>query len=158
MTDPMAAFAARTWAAVDSAARTIMSSSFSRLSPPAFTIFLFLPLRVSSHPRRCATNARRPILLRQLGRICLNLWSSLRYLPLPDRLNHEDANRRAAAQLSKENNGEGRAGRTGGDCGRAAPRKQGAASRGALESAVLRGHRHEDRRRRQLVLSEDADR
>ena len=35
ITELMAAFAARTWAAVDSAARTIISSSFSRLSPLA---------------------------------------------------------------------------------------------------------------------------
>src|SRR5262249_61481504 len=119
------------WRPVTPAAQPLLSSVSSGLSPPAFTIFLFLPLRVSSHPRRCATNARRAILLRQLGRICLNLWSSLRYLPLPDRLNHEDANRRAAAQLSKEKNGEGRAGRTGGGWGRAGPRKQGAAPPGA---------------------------
>src|SRR5262245_37375902 len=88
----------------------------------------------------------------------LNLWSSLRYLPPPGRLNHEDANRRAAAQLSKENNGEGRAGRIGSDCGRAAPRKQGAAASRAVESALLWRDRHEDRRRRDLVLSEDANR
>ena len=35
MTEQIASFAARTWAAVDSAARTIISSSFSRLSPLA---------------------------------------------------------------------------------------------------------------------------
>src|SRR6187551_1648642 len=38
MTAPIAAFAARTWVAVDSAARTIMSSNFSRFSPPAFAM------------------------------------------------------------------------------------------------------------------------
>ena len=42
--------------------------------------------------------------------------------------------------------------------GIAATRKQGAAARGTLESALLRRYRHADRRRRHLVLPEDADR
>jgi len=39
----------------------------------------------------------KAILLRYLGRICLNLRASLRYLLPPGRVNHEDANRLAAA-------------------------------------------------------------
>src|SRR5580658_7903479 len=45
MTVPIAALAARTCAAVDSAARTIMSSSFSRPSPPAADIANSLALK-----------------------------------------------------------------------------------------------------------------
>ena len=48
ITSPIAALAARILAAVDSAARTIMSSSFSRLSPLADAIFRFL---CRAHPR-----------------------------------------------------------------------------------------------------------
>src|SRR4029078_6318421 len=95
-----AAFAARTWVAVDSAARTIMSSNFSRLSPPAFAM-MSIPFVARSMQHRAPCNKRaKAILLRYLGRICLNLRASLRYLPPPGRVNHEDANRLAAAHIS----------------------------------------------------------
>jgi hypothetical protein len=48
------------------------------------------------HKAPCNKRAKA-ILLRYLGRICLNLRASLRYLPPPGRVNHEDANRLAAA-------------------------------------------------------------
>src|SRR5215472_13860238 len=56
MTVPIAALAARTCAAVDSAARTIMSSIFSNPSPPAAGIANSLllsvaPIRFASHER-----------------------------------------------------------------------------------------------------------
>src|SRR5262249_46435069 len=117
----------------------------------------FLSLRTEISPASHATNAPRANLLRHFGRICLNLWPSLRYLPPTNRVNHEDANRPVTARLSKENNGEGRAGRTGRDRGRAAPRKQGPAAGGTVESAVLRRYRHADRRGRHVVLPENAD-
>jgi hypothetical protein len=52
------------------------------------------PISAAQTPRNKRAKA---ILLRYLGRICLNLQASLRYLPLPGRVNHEDANRPAAA-------------------------------------------------------------
>src|SRR5215831_16552329 len=56
MTVPIAALALRTWAAVDSAARTIMSSIFSSPSPPAASMANSLllsvaPIRFASHER-----------------------------------------------------------------------------------------------------------
>src|ERR1700675_1291487 len=62
-----------------------MSSSFSRLSPLAFAM-LSLPFVASRHTGHYATNTPAAILLRHFGRICLNLWSSLRYLPPPGRV------------------------------------------------------------------------
>jgi len=52
--------------------------------------------RSMQHKTPCNKRAKA-ILLRYLGRICLNLQASLRYLPPPGRVNHEDANRPAAA-------------------------------------------------------------
>jgi hypothetical protein len=51
--------------------------------------------RSMQHKTPCNKRAKA-ILLRYLGRICLNLRVSLRYLPPPGRVNHEDANRLAA--------------------------------------------------------------
>jgi hypothetical protein len=48
-------------------------------------------------PASHTTNAPRANLLRHFERICLNLLPSLRYLPPPNRLNHEDANRPVVA-------------------------------------------------------------
>jgi hypothetical protein len=57
-----------------------------------------LPFVARSMQHKTPCNKRaKAILLRYLGRICLNLQASLRYLPLPGRVNHEDANRPAAA-------------------------------------------------------------
>jgi hypothetical protein len=57
-----------------------------------------IPFVARSIQHRTPCNKRaKAILLRYLGRICLNLRASLRYLPPPGRVNHEDANRLAAA-------------------------------------------------------------
>src|SRR6476661_10276165 len=85
ITAPIAAFAARTCAAVDSAARTIMSSSFSRLSPLAFAM-IPIPFVARQEPRRVLCNKHTRVdIAASFGRICLNLWPSLRYLPPPSR-------------------------------------------------------------------------
>ena len=128
ITAPMAALAALTCLAVDSAARTIISSSFSRLSPLADAM-IFGPLFSSAFGllKGYATNAPRRILLRGYCRICLNLGTSLRYLPPPDGMSHKVANRLKAGRLSRDNNGEGRAERTRRNCGGAAARKRTAA-------------------------------
>jgi len=56
-----------------------------------------IPFVARSMQHRTPCNKRaRAILLRYLGRICLNLRASLRYLPARGRVNHEDANRLAA--------------------------------------------------------------
>jgi hypothetical protein len=52
--------------------------------------------RQMQHETPCNKRAKA-ILLRYLGRICLNVRPSLRYLPPLGRVNHEDANRLAAA-------------------------------------------------------------
>jgi hypothetical protein len=52
--------------------------------------------RSMQHGTPCNKRAKA-ILLRYLDRICLNLRASLRYLPPPGRVNHEDASRLAAA-------------------------------------------------------------
>src|SRR5215831_11021802 len=161
----MAALAARTCAAVDSAARTIMSSSFSRLSPPAFAMMSILstaryvPAWVHLGPRRVPCNKRTSADFAAL--YGPNLPQCVSKLTLSSAARLAESRRceqPGSVQLSKENNGEGRAGRTGSADGIAAPRKQGAAARGTLESPVLRRYRHADRGRRDLVLSEDADR
>jgi hypothetical protein len=51
---------------------------------------------VKPHPALCNKRTKGDFAT-PFGRICLNLSASLRYLPPPDRVNHEDANRRAAA-------------------------------------------------------------
>jgi hypothetical protein len=57
-----------------------------------------LPFVARSLQHKTPCNKRaKAILLRYLGRICLNLQASLRYLPPLGRVNHEDANRPAAA-------------------------------------------------------------
>src|SRR5262249_55589100 len=63
MTVPIAAFASRTCAAVDSAARTIISSIFSRPSPPALGMANSLLLGLASDQirGRGSTNDTTPL-------------------------------------------------------------------------------------------------
>ena len=113
ITAPMAALAARTCAAVDSAARTIMSSSFSRLSPPAAAMISFLSCSLRRfEPPAALCNKRTSDLCAQTApNLPHSAWPSLRYLLPPGRLSHEVANRRATRlNYRRENNGEGRAG------------------------------------------------
>jgi hypothetical protein len=62
-----------------------MSSSFSRLSPLAFAM-IPIPFVARREPRRVLCNKHTRVdIAASFGRICLNLWPSLRYLPPPSR-------------------------------------------------------------------------
>src|SRR6516162_6044487 len=180
MTVPIPSFAARTWTAVLSAARTIISSSFSRLSPAvvAIKLLLVIPLVLHHASPRTTPNRGEPAKiqvtgLQKSGRR-RNEPDRLRSCPVPEctlfwrdgdsvEVNHIcPSSQESTVDQGNGNHGEGRAdctGRTGRHC-RSGQNclRQGTAARAPVESGLLRRNRHAHRRRRYLVLPEDADR
>ncbi len=113
--------------------------------------------RTLGPPGGYATNAPERNFPRRSGRICLNLRASLRYLPPPEPVVTKlrtGERRPSYRRATMAKTGQDRAGR---NCGIAAPRKARIAAGSPVESTVLRRYRHEDRRRRHLVLSKDPD-